>query len=63
MKESESKQEACCLELTNGLHKDPLFLNYDQNFVKAPNQGKHPCNYAAEKVPVNSFAMKISMGK
>lgn len=50
---------ACSLELKGGYHGHP----YPQKFVRAPNQGKYPCNYAAEKVNANDHAMKISMGK
>ena len=50
--------EACGLELKPGLNG----VRYEQKFVRAPNQGKYPCNYAAEKVP-ESEAMKMAMGK
>lgn len=37
MKESESKQEACNLEMPNGLHG----IDYPQKFVRAP-LSQHP---------------------
>ncbi len=58
MKEVDEKY-TCNLELKGGLNN----INYPQKFVKAPNPGRYPCNYAAEKVPVSDKAMKISLGK
>ncbi len=36
MKESESKQECCGLDMPNGLHTDGNRMKYPQSFVKAP---------------------------
>jgi hypothetical protein len=41
MKESESKQECCNLDMPNGLHEDKLYLKYPQQFVRAP-LSQHP---------------------
>lgn len=56
----EVDDKACFLDMPNGLEDKS---SYKQKFVKAPNQGKYPCNYAAEKVNANDKAMKISMGR
>jgi hypothetical protein len=58
--EKEINEDACFLDMPNGLSSS---IKYNQSFVKAPNPGKYPCNYAAEKVPFNDEAMKISLGK
>jgi hypothetical protein len=58
MKE-DSEATTCSLELKGGLNG----INYPQKFVRAPSQGKHPCNYAAEKVNEGDVAMRMAMGK
>jgi hypothetical protein len=57
---NEVNEEACYLDMPNGLSKE---INYPQKFVRAPKQGKYPCNEAAKKVPVSAEAMRISLGK
>jgi hypothetical protein len=57
---NETNEKACFLEIPNGISKE---VNYLQKFVKAPHQGKYPCNYEAEKVNINDGAMKLSLGK
>lgn len=56
----EINEKACFLDMPNGLSNK---INYTQKFVKAPDPGKYPCNYGAEKVNANDEAMKISMGR
>jgi hypothetical protein len=56
----EVNEKACFLDIPNGLEDKSSYL---QKFVKAPNPGKYPCNYEAEKVNPNDEAMKISMGR
>lgn len=50
MKESESKQEACGLDMAQGLHVP----NYPQKFIRAP-QSQHP-----SKSPSNGKACNPS---
>ncbi len=59
MSKEVDEKHTCGLELPGGLNG----IKYNQSFVKAPNQGKYPCNYEAEKVPANDKAMRISLGK
>lgn len=56
----EVNEKACFLDMPNGLEDKSSYL---QKFVRAPHQGKYPCNYEAEKVNPNDEAMKISMGR
>lgn len=56
----EVNEEACYLDMPNGLSSK---INYPQKFVRAPNQGKYPCNEAAKKVPASDLAMRMSLGK
>lgn len=46
-KYDEQNQEACNLDMPNGLHGD---RDYNKHFVRAKNLDNFPCNYAAEKV-------------
>lgn len=53
------KDNAPFLEMPNNMKPE----KYPQTFVRAKNLDNYPCNYAAEKVPANDKAMKMSMGK
>ncbi len=55
----EVNEDACYLDMPHGLHG----IDYPQKFVKAKSEAPFPCNYKAEEVPVNNYAMKISLGK
>jgi hypothetical protein len=55
----EVNEKACFLDMPNGLSKE---IDYPQQFVRAANQGKNPCNYAAEKVDA-AKVMKMALGK
>lgn len=57
--EYEINEEACYLDMPNGLHD----VKYNQKFIRAKSEHPYPCNYAAEKVPVKNEAIKILMRK